>query len=130
MPVRKTWWRETFIRLPRRSSILTRAWARAVYAGKRVVGFRMYDAQKTKGQAQAREASIYRFMIERKQQGKGFGRASLSKALGEIRAIPRVNRISIRYMPDNPVAQPFYATFSIVKVGRICDGEIISVLKL
>ena len=37
----------------------------------------MYDVQKTKGKAQ--EASIYRFMIDRKHQGKGYGRAALSK---------------------------------------------------
>ena len=59
---------------------------RAVHAGKRVVGFLMYDVQKTKGMA--REASIYRFMIDRKHQGKGYGRVALSKALEEIRAIP------------------------------------------
>ena len=102
--------------------------ARAVYAGKRVVGFLMYDVQKTKGKSQ--EASIYRFMIDRKHQGKGYGRAALSKALEEIRAIPGVNRISIRYMPENPVAKPFYASFGFVEVGRDRDGEVIAVLKL
>jgi hypothetical protein len=33
------------------------------------------------------EASIYRFMIDRKHQGKCYSRAALSKALEEIRAI-------------------------------------------
>ena len=101
---------------------------RAVYAGKRVVGFLMYDAQKTKGEA--KEASIYRFMIDRKYQGKGYGHTALSKALEEIRAIPGVNRISIRYMPKNPVAKPFYASFGFVEVGRDRDGEMSAVLKL
>ena len=41
---------------------------RAVYAGKRIVGFLMYDVQ-------SRKASIYRFMIDRKHQGKGYGRS-------------------------------------------------------
>jgi diamine N-acetyltransferase len=88
----------------------------------------MYDLQKKKGKAQ--EASIYRFMIDRKYQGKGYGRAALSKALEEIRAIPGVNRISIRYMPENPVAKPFYASFGFVEAGRDRDGEVIAVLKL
>jgi diamine N-acetyltransferase len=101
---------------------------RAVYAGKRVVGFLMYDVQKIKGKA--KEASIYRFMIDRKHQGQGYGRAAVSKALKEIRAIPGVNRISIRYMPENPVAKPFYASFAFVEVGRDRDGEVIAVLKL
>jgi len=55
---------------------------RANYAGKHVVGFLMYDVQKTMGKAQ--EASIYRFMIDRKHQCKGYYRAALSKALEKI----------------------------------------------
>jgi diamine N-acetyltransferase len=101
---------------------------RAIYAGKHIVGFLMYDVQKTKGKA--KEASIYRFMIDRKYQGKGYGRAALSKALEEIRAIQGVNRISILYMPKNPVAKSFYASFGFVEVGRDCDGEMMAVLKL
>jgi diamine N-acetyltransferase len=101
---------------------------RAVYAGKRVVGFLMYDVQKTKGKA--KEASIYRFMIDRKYQGKGYGREALSKAVEEIRGIPGVNRISICYMPKNPVAKPFYTSLGFVEVGRNRDGKVIAVLKL
>lgn len=44
--------------------------------------------------------------------------------------IPEVNMISICYMPKNPVAKLFYATFGFVEVGRDCDGEMIAVLKL
>jgi diamine N-acetyltransferase len=69
-------------------------------------------------------------MIDRKYQGKGYGRIALSKALEEIRAIPGVNRISILYMPKNPIAKPFYASFGFVEVGRDRDGEMIAVLKL
>jgi diamine N-acetyltransferase len=101
---------------------------RAIYAGKRVVGFLMYDVQRTKGKS--REASIYRFMIDRKHQGKGYGRAALSKALEEIKAIPGVKRVSIGYMPENPVAGPFYASFGFKEVGRDRDGEVIAKLKL
>jgi len=101
---------------------------RAVYAGKRVVGFLMYDVQPEKGKS--REASIYRFMIDRKHQGKGYGRAALSKALEEIKAIPGVKRVSIGYMPENPVAGPFYASFGFKEVGRDRDGEVIAKLKL
>lgn len=98
---------------------------RAVYAGKRVVGFLMYDVSPKK-----LKASIYRFMIDRKHQGKGYGRAALSRALDEIRAIPQVRKISIRYMPENPVAKPFYGSFGFVEVGQDSDGETIAELAL
>ena len=46
---------------------------RAVVAGDRVVGFLMYDASVNDG-----EALIYRFMIDCRNQGRGYGRAALS----------------------------------------------------
>ena len=101
---------------------------RVVYAGGCVVGFLMYDA----GAADEgpREAVIYRLMIDRRHQGKGYGRAALARALDEIRAIPRVRRVSISYMPDNPVAKPFYGSFGFVEVGLDEDGEMLAELEL
>jgi len=101
---------------------------RAVYAGKRVVGFLMYDV----GEAddEPREAQIYRFMIDRRHQGKGYGRAALGKALDEIRAIPEVRKVSIGYMPENPITKAFYASFGFVEVGLDEDGEMILELAL
>jgi diamine N-acetyltransferase len=113
------------IRLPRRSSIPTRARVPSM-PGSSSSGFLMYDRQETKCKAQ--ETSIYH-LIDRKQQGKDYGRAALSKALEEIRAIPWVNRISIFYIPENPVAKPFYTSFGFVEMGRDRDGGVIAVLK-
>jgi diamine N-acetyltransferase len=100
---------------------------RAVYAGKRVVGFLMYDVSRTKDKS--RKALIYRFMIDRRQQGQGYGRAALAAALDEIRAIPRIKKVSISYMPENPVAKPFYASFGFVEIGKDEDREMIAELR-
>jgi diamine N-acetyltransferase len=99
---------------------------RAVYAGKELVGFLMYDV----GDDKTREAAIYRFMIDRKHQGKGYGRAALARALEEIKALRGITKVSIGYMPENTVAKPFYASFGFVEVGKDEDGEIIAELKL
>jgi diamine N-acetyltransferase len=101
---------------------------RAIYAGERLAGFLMYDAGRPSDHP--REALIYRFMIGREFQGKGYGRAALAKALDEIREIPGVSRILISYMPDNPVAKPFYASFGFREVGTDEDGEMIAELAL
>jgi diamine N-acetyltransferase len=101
---------------------------RAVYAGKRIVGFLMYEVQQPKHKPH--EAAIYRFMIDRKHQGKGYGRAALGKALDEIRAIPQVAKVSISYMPENPVTKAFYASFGFVELGKDEDGEMIAELTL
>jgi diamine N-acetyltransferase len=101
---------------------------RAVYAGKELVGFLMYDVWETK--EKAREASIYRFMIDRKHQGRGYGRAALARALDEIKAMPGMKKVSIGYMPENTVAKSFYARFGFVEVGADEDGEIEAELNL
>jgi len=101
---------------------------RAVYAGKVLVGFLMYDVWDTK--EKIREASIYRFMIDREHQGKGYGRAALARALDEIKADPVVRKVSVGYMPENPVAKAFYASFGFAEAGKDEDGEIIAELKL
>jgi diamine N-acetyltransferase len=97
---------------------------RAVYAGKRVIGFLMYERLEAEGKPH--EVSIYRFMIDRKHQGKGYGRAALARAIDEIKQDARVRKISICYMPDNAVAKQFYASFGFVEVGRDEDGEMIA----
>src|ERR1043166_876386 len=101
---------------------------RAVYAGKRVVGFLMYDVQQKKDKS--RRATIYRFMIDRKHQGRGYGHAAMSRALDEIRAIRRMKKVRVGYMPENAVAKALYARFGFVEVGRDGDGEIIAELAL
>jgi len=101
---------------------------RAIYAGKRVVGFLMYDAGRPSDDP--REALIYRFMIDRRYQGGGYGRAALGKAIAEIRGVPGVRKVFISYMPDNPVAKRFYASFGFKEVGTDEDGEMIAELAL
>jgi diamine N-acetyltransferase len=101
---------------------------RAIYAGDRLVGFLMYDAGQPDDDP--REALIYRFMIDRRYQGGGYGRAALGKAIEEIRAVPGVRTISISYMPDNPVTKRFYASFGFQEIGADEDGEMIAELVL
>jgi diamine N-acetyltransferase len=100
---------------------------RAIYAGKQIVGFLMYDVETSRG---ARKATIYRFMIDKAQQGKGYGRAAMECALAEIRAIRGVTVIAVSYMPKNKVARGLYRSFGFVERGRDEDGETIAVLKL
>ncbi len=98
---------------------------RAIYAGKRLVGFLMYDISKGK-----KKALIYRFMIDRAHQGKGYGGAALAAAIKEIARVRSVRKIAISYMPGNRVARKFYAGFGFGEVGRDDDGEVMAELKL
>lgn len=100
---------------------------RDVYVGDRLVGFLMYDVKKKGQGAGSLNLSHH---IYRNYQGKGYGQVALSKALEDIRVSPWMERISIRYIPENPVAKTFYTSISFVEVGPDCDGKVIAVLKL
>lgn len=99
--------------------------ARAVVAGGRVVGFLMYSAPNGDD-----EAIIYRFMIDRREQGKGLGHAAVAKALEEIDLLGHIRRVSICYEPENEAARRLYAGFGFVEQGLDEDGEMIALLEL
>jgi diamine N-acetyltransferase len=101
---------------------------RAIYAGRKVVGFLMYDVQG--GRGGGRKATIYRFMIDRRKQGKGYGRAALERAVAEIRRLPKLRSIVISYMPKNRQVRRLYRSLGFVERGRDEDGEMIAELTL
>ncbi|MDG4878523.1 GNAT family N-acetyltransferase [Mesorhizobium sp. WSM4935] len=98
---------------------------RAVVAAGRVVGFLMYSAPDDDD-----EAIIYRLMIDRREQGKGLGRAAIAKALEEIARLGHVCRVSICYELENEAARRLYAGFGFVERGLDEDGEMIALLEL
>jgi diamine N-acetyltransferase len=74
--------------------------------------------------------SIYRLMVDKRQQGKGYGRAALELAIDEIRQDRHVNRITISYVPGNPVSKRFYGSLGFQEVGLDEDGEMIAELAI
>jgi diamine N-acetyltransferase len=101
---------------------------RAIYAGKRLVGFLMYETLEEEDRPN--EVMIYRFMIDRRQQGKGYGRAAFGKAIDEIKRMPNIRKIQVCYKPENAPAKTLYAGYGFSEVGRDEDGETIAELSL
>lgn len=99
--------------------------ARAVVAAGRVVGFLMYSAPDDED-----EAIIYRFMIDRREQGRGLGRAAVARVLEEIAGLGHIHRVSICYEPENEAARRLYGSFGFVEKGLDEDDEMIAVLEL
>jgi diamine N-acetyltransferase len=100
---------------------------RAAYAGRKLVGFIMYDPCVDDGRPH--DYLIYRFMIDRRQQGKGYGRGTLERVIEEIHQDPEWRRIVICYMPSNKAARKFYASLGFVETGIDEDGEIIAEIR-
>jgi diamine N-acetyltransferase len=98
---------------------------RAIMLGDRVVGFLMYEAP-----ADHDEALIYRFMIDRAYQGRGYGKAALYEVLVEISWLDHIRRVSICYDPENKGARHLYRAAGFVEEGLDEDGEMIADLVL
>lgn len=98
---------------------------RAVLADGRVVGFLMYDAPKGDD-----EALIYRFMIDRREQGKGYGKAALLALLDEIRGLGHVRTVLVLYMPENDGARRLYHSVGFVDKELDEDGEMVGHMRL
>lgn len=98
---------------------------RAIYAGDSLVGFLMYEVETADGDPH--DYNIYRFMIDAEHQGKGYGRAALKRCLQEIQDNdPKLELISICYVPHNPRAKEFYASLGFKEVGIDEDGEMVA----
>ena len=98
---------------------------RVVMAGDRVVGFLMYEAPQDDD-----EARIYRFMIDRAHQGRGYGKAALREVLDEIMGLGHISHVSICYEPENAAARQLYRGAGFVEEGLDEDGEMIADLAL
>jgi len=98
---------------------------RAIYLGDKVVGFLMYES--IEKEDKPNEYDIFRFMVDHRFQAQGVGRQAMSLALEEIKRMPQVERITICYVPTNPVAKNFYSSFGFQEVGiNEEDGEMIA----
>ena len=100
----------------------------AIYAGKKVVGFLMYET--LHGEGEPETYSIYRFMIDRRWQGKGYGRRALEQTIKDIGRRSDCHRITICYVPDNEMAKGFYASLGFREVGLNDDGEMVAEIRL
>jgi diamine N-acetyltransferase len=98
---------------------------RAIVIDDRVVGFLMYDASVNED-----EALLYRFMIDRREQGRGIGKAAVAALIAEIRGLGHVRDVLVGYIPRNEGARRLYQGAGFIDEGLDEDGEMIARLSL
>lgn len=76
--------------------------------------------------------SIWRLMIDRNCQGRGYGKAALTAALDYIRTFPcgKAECCFLSYEPENSVAKQLYHSFGFRENGEMDGEEVVAVLKL
>ena len=115
----------------------------AVVNGRKPVGFLMigfneaalYDYDKDGDKAPEvlkNNYSIWRLMIDKRYQKRGYGKEAIKLALDFIRTRPcgKAEYCSLSYEPENTVAAKLYHSFGFVENGEMDGDEIVAVLKL
>ncbi|MCL2204063.1 MAG: GNAT family N-acetyltransferase, partial [Defluviitaleaceae bacterium] len=97
----------------------------AIYAGDEMVGFIMMGYHKPKG-----IYNIWRFMIDKRFQNKGYGKAALLLAVKYIREKYNASELYLSFEPENSTAEKLYNSIGFARTGEVDDGEIVMCLKM
>lgn len=75
---------------------------------------------------------IWRFMIDKKYQGRGYGREALLKAVEYIKTFPYgpAKKLVLSYVPENKAGGSLYESVGFKATGEISDGEIVMAINL
>lgn len=118
-------WQKEFVSHPIRSLAQAYVYYKqctpfAVLSGGEVVGYIMviYDYDEE-------TYNIWHLMIDRRHQGKGFGRAATELALEYIRTKPfgASNRVLLTVSPENSAACALYRSLGFAETGRFDEDE-------
>jgi diamine N-acetyltransferase len=102
-----------------------RAWYRAICADDTPVGFAMLEIDSEKP-----EYYLWRFMLDARYQGLGFGRRALELLIAHVRQLPGAREFLTSVVQAEGGPQPFYESLGFVATGEYEDGEAMLSLKL
>ena len=100
----------------------------AIYAGEKIVGFCML-ALDPEDENPVDRYCLWRLMIDKNEQGKGYGQAALHEVIKYFKE-NGVDMIYLSTAPENEVGLHVYHKAGFRETGEIEDGEAILVLKL
>ena len=101
------------------------AWFRAIYADDTIVGFVMLSDVPEKA-----EYFLWRFMIDRKYQGKGYGRRAIEALKAHVRTRPNAEHLYVSYKKGEGGPEGFYARCGFEPTGEMEEGEHLARVKL
>jgi diamine N-acetyltransferase len=101
------------------------AWFRAVYADEVPVGFVMLEDNPTTA-----EYVLWRFMIDARFQGRGYGKRALELVIAHVRTRPGARALLTSCVPGDGSPCPFYQKMGFVPTGDVDDGELVMRLDL
>ena len=97
-----------------------------------MIGFDVDDYWEDYPQVAVGSYNIWRLMIDRRYQGRGYGKAAMKLALEFIRTYPcgKAEKCWLSYDHENHAAEKLYSSFGFEPNGEKDGDEIIAVLEL
>lgn len=96
------------------------AWFRGIYADETLVGFVMLEDQPEKPQYY-----LWRFMIDRRFQGMGFGARAIELLVEHVRTRPGATELLVSVVPGEGSPGAFYERMGFSYTGAVEDGELV-----
>ena len=90
------------------------AWFKGIFNDDRPVGFVMLDLIEEEN-----KCFLWRFMIDRKYQGKGFGKIALTQVIDFVKSLNLYTYIATSYVPAENGAGGFYKNFGFIESEEI-----------
>lgn len=103
------------------------AWYRAIYLDEEPIGFVMLRDNTLKFKKinpKNPELYLWRFMIDGKYQGKGYGKRALELVIDYAKTRPGVKEITLHHQPSKGNAGDFYKNLGFKHTGNIFLGEL------
>ena len=98
-----------------------KAWFRAVVADDVPVGFVMLSIDEA-----TPEYYLWRFMIDQRYQGRGYGRAALLQVIEHVRTLPNASELLVSWVPEPGGPAPFYLGLGFELTGELDGDEVIA----
>ncbi|NQV42675.1 MAG: GNAT family N-acetyltransferase [Candidatus Marinimicrobia bacterium] len=102
----------------------SQAWYRGIYDGDIAIGFVMLDLDMDKP-----EYYLWRYMIDEKFQGQGYGLKALELVIEYVKALPGSTEFLLSYVPGAGNPKGFYEKLGFIDTGIMEEGEVIMKLE-
>lgn len=102
-----------------------KAWFRAIYADETPMGFVQLHVDPEAG-----ECHLWRFLIDQRYQGMGFGRQAMALVEAYVRTLPNAPIIDSSYVPGEGNPSEFYRSLGYVETGEVRHGEVIIIKRM
>lgn len=94
---------------------------KGIYADHEPVGFLMVDVEKKDDGKQ--EYALWRFMIDKNHQGKGFGKKALDLIINYSKEQTGQEEFYLSCVPGEGSAEGFYENYGFQFTGEVDEGE-------